>query len=236
MSDRDAEIGKAVILVVEDDMDLAHEIRDTLDDYGMAPVVAATWDEALASLALVQPAVILLDQRLGTTDAVQHLPQLRDLTDADVVVVTGNQDEMDRVVALEFGADGFLLKPIAGRELVARIRAQLRRRRHRTTAAPTSRAKWAMDTRRRVIRRPDGTEVALTGTEFNLIAILAEAPSRVLDRDTLTRRALCRSGSGGGRAIDNLIARLRRKLGADGQRMIRTIRGHGYAFTGFPSH
>lgn len=124
MNHGEARTDKAVVLVVEDERDLALEMRDTLADYGMDPVVAATWDEAVAFLALVRPAVILLDQWLGTTDAVQRLPLLRALTDADVVVVTGNRNEMEQVVALETGADGFLLKPIAGRELVARVRAQ----------------------------------------------------------------------------------------------------------------
>lgn len=226
---------KAMILVVEDDMDLALEMRDTLADHGMQAVVAATWDEAAAYLALVRPAVILLDQWLGTMDAVKRLPELRDLTDADVVVLTGNRNEMDRIVALEIGADGFLLKPMAGRELVARLRVQLRNRQRRASAAGTSRAGWRVDNHRRVMRRPDGTDVALTGAEFNLIAVLAETPGRAFDRDTLARRVLSRFERDDDRSIDNLVARVRRKLGKDGQRIIRTIRGHGYAFTGFPN-
>lgn len=92
-----------------------------------------------------------------------------------------------------------------------------------------------MDTPRRVIRRPDGTEIALTGAEFNLIAVLAETPGRAFDCDTLTRRVLSRSESDDDRSIENLVGRVRRKLGEEGKRMIRTIRGRGYVFTGFPN-
>lgn len=228
-------VGKAV-LIVEDDADLAREIHDTLDGYGMRPSVALSWDAAIAAVPQVAPDLVLLDQRLGPVDTVPLLPQLRALTNAPVIILTGNRAEVDRIVALEIGADDFLQKPITGRELVARIRAHLRRV---AESAPRPEPQqpspaWRLNIQARTLHRPDGTELVLTAAEFNLLVALVEAQGQPLDREELTRRVLGRPWRAEDRALDNLVLHLRQKLGPGGERTIATIRNRGYAFTIFP--
>lgn len=221
-----------VILVVEDDADLAQEIADTLSDYGMRPIVAPAWDAAMAELASGKPDLVVLDQRLGTVDTVPLLPRLRAMTAAPVLILTGNRAEADRIVALEIGADDFLLKPTSGRELVARIRAHLRRAGAGGDVAGT--AEWRLNVGERRLTRPDGTDVPLTAAEFDLVAVLAEHAGRTLDRDELTQRVLGRPWRPDDRALDNLVLHVRQKLGPGCERTIATVRNRGYVFTAFP--
>lgn len=222
-----------VILVVEDDADLAREIADTLSDYGMRPVVAPTWDAAMVELAAGKPDLVVLDQRLGAVDTLPLLPRLRSMTSAPVLILTGNRAEADRIVALEIGADDFLLKPTSGRELVARIRAHLRRMGTGGGDAAGV-AEWRLNVGERRLTRPDGTDVPLTAAEFDLIAVLAEHAGRALDRDELTQRVLGRPWRPDDRALDNLVLHVRQKLGPGCERTIATVRSRGYIFTSFP--
>jgi len=232
------------VLIVEDDEALAEEMALTLSDYGMRPTTAATWEAAIAAVEAAQPDLVVLDQRLGRVDTLPRIGTLRALTDAPVLILTGNRAETDRIVALEIGADDFLLKPISGRELVARIRAHLRRV-QQTRPAEKEREKekepegpqgsaWTLLTVERELRRGDGSVVPLTGAEFDLLAVLAEAPGHPVDRETLTKRVLRRPWRPDDRALDNLVMHLRRKLGPGGDRAITAIRSQGYVFTGFP--
>lgn len=227
-----AESAGRVILVVEDDADLAREIADTLSDYGMRPIVAMTWEAALGELSTTRPDLVVLDQRLGAVDTVPLLPRLRALTAAPVLILTGNRAEADRIVALEIGADDFLLKPTSGRELVARIRAHLRRAGGAGEA--TAAAEWRLNVGERRLTRPDGTEVPLTAAEFDLIAVLSEHAGRALDRDELTQKVLGRAWRPDDRALDNLVLHVRQKLGPGCERTIATVRNRGYVFTAFP--
>ncbi|WP_164697712.1 response regulator transcription factor [Falsiroseomonas algicola] len=232
------------VLIVEDDEALAEEMALTLSDYGMRPTTAATWEAAIAAVEAAQPDLVVLDQRLGRVDTLPRIGTLRALTDAPVLILTGNRAETDRIVALEIGADDFLLKPISGRELVARIRAHLRRvqqtrpaekerEKEKEPEAPQGSA-WTLLTVERELRRGDGSVVPLTGAEFDLLAVLAEAPGHPVDRETLTKRVLRRPWRPDDRALDNLVMHLRRKLGPGGDRAITAIRSQGYVFTGFP--
>jgi two-component system, OmpR family, response regulator len=223
-----------VILVVEDDAELAQEIADTLSDYGMRPIVAQTWDAAMAELASGKPDLVVLDQRLGSVDTVPLLPRLRAVTAAPVLILTGNRAEADRIVALEIGADDFLLKPTSGRELVARIRAHLRRSGAGPGVEASGPAEWRLSVGERRLTRPDGTEVPLTAAEFDLVAVLAEHAGRTLDRDELTQRVLGRPWRPDDRALDNLVLHVRQKLGPGCERTIATVRNRGYVFTAFP--
>jgi DNA-binding response OmpR family regulator len=230
------------ILIVEDDEALAEEMALTLADYGMRPTTAGTWEAAIAAVETAPPDLVVLDQRLGRVDTLPRIGTLRSLTDAPVLILTGNRAETDRIVALEIGADDFLLKPISGRELVARIRAHLRRvqqarvpereREREPEAAPA--LGWSLSMVERELRRGDGSVVPLTGAEFDLLAALAEAPGHPVDRETLTKRVLRRPWRPDDRALDNLVMHLRRKLGPGGDRAITAIRSQGYVFTGFP--
>lgn len=228
---RSTQGGGPTILIVEDDADLATEMADMLADYGMRPALARDWSSAQAFFETDSADLVLLDQRLGPVDAVPLIPQLRRVTAAPVIVLTGNRAEVDRIVALEIGADDFLLKPISGRELVARIRARLRRP---AEAAPAQPADWQFDPIARTLHRPDGSEVSLTAAEFDLLAALAAQPGEPLPRETLTQRILGRPWRPDDRALDNLVLHLRKKLSPGGERAIATIRNRGYVFTAFP--
>lgn len=223
---------RANILLIEDDAILSGELVEIFEDHGIHARAIGDWPAALKHLEEHQPDLILLDQRLGTVDTLMMLPALRNLTAAPILFLTGNRNEADRVIGLELGADDFLLKPIAGRELVARVRAHLRRA---MRAVPHATGEWRMlETERRLLR-PDGTPVPLTAAEFTLLAIMAAQPGVPIDRDTLTQQVLRRPFRAEDRALDNLVHQIRRKLGRRGAgEVISAVRNQGYAFSGFP--
>jgi DNA-binding response OmpR family regulator len=232
------------VLIVEDDQALAEELSITLSDYGLRARISDAWDLALAAVASAPPDIIVLDQRLGRVDTVPRISELRAMTAVPILVLTGNRAEADRIVALEIGADDFVLKPISGRELVARIRAHLRRaqpapprlvdRMPAVTQVAIAASGWRLSVVERELRRPDGALVPLTAAEFDLLAMLVETPGRPVDRDTLSQRVLRRPWRADDRALDNLVLQLRKKVGEGAERMVTAIRSQGYAFTGFP--
>jgi two-component system OmpR family response regulator len=227
------------ILIVEDDEILADELRIALTDYGMAAEVATRWEAALAALRAAPPDVLLLDQRLGSQDTLTQIPLLRALGARRVIVLTGNRQEVDRIVALEIGADDFLLKPISTREMVARLRAHLRSIDHPAAPAPPAgpagpSGGWRFSAAARRLARPDGSAVPLTAAEFDLLAYLVARAGTPVDRDRLSQEVLRRPWQAGDRALDNLVLHLRQKLGPGGEHSIATVRNAGYAFTGFP--
>ncbi|MGG5887100.1 response regulator transcription factor [Falsiroseomonas sp. HC035] len=220
------------LLIVEDDAILAGELLETFADHGMAARSVDKWPAALKMLEDWQPDLIILDQRLGAVDTLLMLPALRALTAAPVLFLTGNRSEADRVIGLELGADDFLLKPIAGRELVARVRAHLRRT-VRREAVPAG--EWRIAPSERRLYRPDRSAVPLTAAEFTLLALLAERPGTPVDREVLTQQVLRRPYRAEDRSLDNLVHQIRRKLGCRGAgEVIVAIRNQGYAFNGFP--
>lgn len=237
-----AEAPHPLVLIVEDDTELAEEMAAALNDYGMRSVHAGEWRAVEAAVASASPDLLILDQRLGAFDTLPHLPRLRGMTGAPILVLTGNRLEADRIVALELGADDFLLKPISGRELVARVRAHLRR----AAAAPAAPAaappdagpkgseRWRLLEAERRLLRPGGTPVALTAAEFDLLAALVRQPGQVVSREDLTPLVLQRRWNPTDRSLDNLVLRLRQKLGEGGEHTITTVRNQGYVFTAFP--
>ena len=144
-----------------------------------------------------------------------------------------SRSEADRVIGLELGADDFLLKPISGRELVARVRVHLRRT-HREPSAPSI-GHWRMSNTERRIYRPDGSPVQLTSAEFDLLQMVATNPGSPVDRDALSRHVLRRPYTVDDRSLDNLVHQIRRKFGRSGAgEMIASIRNVGYVFRGYP--
>ncbi len=257
------EADQPLILVADDEIALTGEIADYLRRYGMRVIEANSFDETITVLQEHAVNAILLDQRFGSVDAMQLLPHLRSLTDVPILMHTGNREEMDRVVCLELGADDFLMKPVSGRELVARIRAHLRRPATRQemmprpqpsrlaprpaapapqavvpVAAPApapARQGWRIVQAERRVYRPDGTPVRLTIAEFDTLAALAETPGETRTRDALTKAVFRREWRPGDRAVDNAILHLRQKLQDDlGEHCIVTVRQLGYIFAGFP--
>jgi DNA-binding response OmpR family regulator len=223
-----------LVLLADDERELTDEMAAYLARYGLRTLVANSFPAALAILETHRPDAIILDQRLGPIDTLPHLPELRALTDAPILIVTGNREETDRVLGLELGADDFLVKPVSGRELVARLRARIRR--PAAVAAPPRRDRWRLQPVERRLLRPDGTEVELTTAEFDLLAALAAQPGEVQTREALTQTVFRRPWRVGDRAVDNAVLHLRQKLAPElGERCIVTIRQVGYVFIGFPN-
>lgn len=181
----------------------------------------------------------VLDVMLPGEDGFSLCRRLRAAGDVSIVMVTARGDDIDRIVGLEIGADDYLPKPFNPRELVARVRAVLRRTReqHRVTAAlPVERyrfAGWAIDAGARCVTCPEGEEVDLTAGEFDLLLCFVTHPQRVLNRDQLLDWTRGRNAAAFDRAVDVQLSRLRRKLAdrPSGAALIKTVRGGGYQFT-----
>lgn len=222
----------ASILIVDDDKVLGAELVSVFADHNISCHLCDNWASALAELENWQPQLIVLDQKLGPINTLFLLPEMRQLTAAPILFLTGNQSEVDRVIGLELGADDFLLKPISGRELVARVRAHLRRA-HRHEKAPTG--EWRIVAAERKVCRPDGTVVPLTSAEFELLQMLTASPGVPIDRQILTKQVLRRSYQADDRSLDNLVHQIRRKFGTSGAgEVIASIRNAGYVFRSFP--
>jgi two-component system OmpR family response regulator len=165
---------------------------------------------------------------------------LRAESNVPIIMLTAKGDEVDRVIGLEMGADNYLPKPFGSRELVARIRAVLRRSQEKVAApTPGHRPKryhfdrWGLDAETRELFRDDGVTVPLSTGEYDLLMALVERPQRVLSRDQLLDLARGRSATGLDRSIDTQISRLRKKLELDpgDPKLIKTVWGGGYTFT-----
>lgn len=246
----DVSIGP-VVMVADDEVDLTDELCDYLSRYGIQPVAVNNFADAMKVLTTRHVDAIVLDQRFGPVDTLPLLPTLRAVTSAPILIHTGNREETDRVLGLELGADDFLLKPISGRELVARLRARLRHIPPRLPlpangpqpapvqmalpiAAPPQ-AGWRVVPTERRVYRPDGTPLRLTTAEFDTLSALAAKPGDVRSREELTKLVFRRTWRSGDRAVDNAVLHLRQKLAQDlGEGCIVTVRQMGYVFTGFP--
>lgn len=230
--------GMPRVLLIEDDAQLGPEVADTLRRYEMQCAWAPDWLQATKRLRAERFDVVILDQWLGRIDSLSRLNELRALTDAWIVVLTANRSEVDRIFALEVGADDFLLKPVSGRELVARLRARLRRHEPKQPSAETGRQqeRWRIVDMERRIYGPEGQAVPLTSTEFALLRALMETPGVPVDRETLSRKILKRGYTTEDRALDNLAHNIRQKIVAPVGRapVIISVRNRGYAFTGLP--
>jgi DNA-binding response OmpR family regulator len=225
------------ILVVEDDDAVGEELVDILGAYRMVAHRVADWPSAMAHLRSRRVDVVILDQWLGSLDSLTVLHEMRAGTTAHILMLTGGNSEADRIVGLEVGADDFLHKPISGREMVARVRAHLRRASApRDAAGAPPPGQWRVDFALRQVFSADGLPVPLTSTEYELLALLMERPGQPVDRDTLSRAVLRRDYRCEDRALDNLVHNIRLKLGCRrGTGFIATVRNKGYAFTGFPT-
>jgi two-component system, OmpR family, response regulator len=222
------------ILLVEDDVAMAEVLVETLRHYGFEAEFRSDWTGALGLLHARSFDLILLDQRLGRVDTIARLPELRALTSAPIIFLSGNTLEADRIVGLEMGADDFLVKPVSGREIVARVRALLRRAGTVPHAAPRPSPAWRIAETERRLYAPDGSVVPLTAAEFSLLEVLARNPGQPADRERLTESVLHRSYRVEDRSIDNLVYQLRQKIAqAGGGEVIVAMRSRGYAFTGF---
>jgi two-component system OmpR family response regulator len=226
------------ILVVDDDPTMREMVVNYLEDHHMRAVGASGRQEMARQLASDDLSLVLLDLNLGQDNGLDLLRDTRSRTDIPVIIITGDRrDEIDRVVGLELGADDYLTKPFGLRELLARVRAVLRRDAGRPPS-PRDPARgrcrfggWQLDRRNRRLTNPDGAPVALTKGEYALLTAFLDAPQRPLTREHLLQATRVHEDVFD-RSIDVQILRLRRKLEADpsAPAIIQTERGVGYVF------
>ncbi len=216
------------VLVVEDDPAIAVPLARGLAQAGFGTVVVGTGAEALAA---PRTDVVLLDLGLPDMDGLDVCRRLRAASDVPIIVVTARGDEIDRVIGLEVGADDYVVKPVGLRELVARIRAVLRRARPTGASAAAQEGEVStagdlvVDRRTRRVTVA-GTEVPLTPKEFDLLALLAEDPGAVFRRTDIIESVWDRNWYGPTRTLDVHVTALRKKLGDPG--WVETVRGIGF--------
>ena len=224
------------IAVLDDETEITQLLANYLQPHGYR--VSQTHDgRTLMQLMPVDPpALVLLDLGLPGEDGFSIARQLREHWRCGLVIVTGRGDAVDKVVGLEIGADDYVTKPFDLRELLARIKAVLRRT-EPVDDAVTSRnrsryrfADWELDLPARRLAAADGREVALTGGEFDLLSAFVQHPGRVLSRDFLLEQTRGRDAAPFDRTIDVQVGRLRKKLEADvdDPQIIKSVRGAGY--------
>lgn len=224
------------VLVVDDDPHIRHILRFALERDGFAVAEAADGAAALAAVADQAPDILVLDVTMPEIDGTEVCRRLRRTSDVPVIFLSSRDEEVDRILGLELGGDDYVTKPFSPREVVARVRAVLRRR----AAAPVAEAPAPAEMARGALRLlPDShqafwgaEEVVLTVTEFALLRCLAAHPGRVFTRDALMDVAYPDRRVVSDRTIDSHIRHIRAKFAALGAEPIGTVHGLGYRFSG----
>ena len=228
----------STVLVVEDDPALRTLLLRSLKENGFETVSAGSGVQMAAVLAETPVDLILLDVMLPGANGFDLCRDIRRASEVPIIMLSARGDESDRLVGLELGADDYMSKPFSTKELVARIRANLRRAGGRviTTAASRRRtmfAGWMLDVGARELTSPEGVAVDLSGAEFDLLLAFVGSPQRVIGRERLLELSRSRIADASDRSVDVLVSRLRRKLSNVGnaEPLIRTVRGVGYSLT-----
>lgn len=234
----EVDIEASRVLVVDDEPHLRKALVGYLLSQGLTATGVQNGADAFRAIAAQKLDLILLDVNLGDEDGLQVLRKLRQKSQLPVILMTGClRDSSDRVLGLELGADDYILKPFDMREMVARVRANLRRRQMDQSGdeRPSRRRYgfrgWIFEQRDRILIQPDGVSIHLTRSEFALLSAFVAAPRQPLSRQRLLR-AMRMDDSIVDRSIDVLVLRLRRKLESDANfpNLIQTRRGVGYVF------
>lgn len=229
------------MLVVDDDPRIRQMLSRYFEDEGYRVTTAGDGPSMRRALGAAAFDVILLDLVLpGGQDGIDLAREVRTHSDVPIIMLTGRDDLTNRVVGLEVGADDYIAKPFHLREVLARVRSVLRRRRPAPpgAAAPPGELVefegWRLDVGRRQLLSPAGTEVALTTGEFDMLVALVRHPGRVMTREVLMDLTRGRGRETFDRTIDAQIARLRKKVegGGAASQLIKSVRGVGYVFTG----
>jgi two-component system OmpR family response regulator len=224
------------ILVVDDDREIRDLLARFLERHRLRVTAARDGREARRAWANGHYQLVVLDLMLPGEGGLELARWFRSEGSVPIIMLTAMGDEADRIIGLELGADDYVAKPFNPRELLARIRAVLRRtgeaaeQRADRTARALRFAGWTLEPARRRLLNPEGVEVALTGGEYDLLLALVERSNRVLTRDMLLDLLRGRQAGPFDRAIDVAVSRLRRKLEDDGRhaQLIKTVRGGGY--------
>jgi two-component system OmpR family response regulator len=237
--------GAPHILIVDDHREIRDLVSRALTKEGFRVNVAADGRAMRKVLTDSRIDLILLDLMLPGEDGLSLCRSIRNESNIPIIMLTAKGDEVDRVIGLEMGADDYLAKPFGSRELIARIKAVLRRSGEKAaTGSSAQRPKrfhfdrWWLDTGARELLSDDGVTIPLSTGEYDLLIAMVERPQRVLSRDQLLDLARGRSAAGIDRSIDTQVSRLRRKLERDptDPKIIKTVWGGGYMFMPTVSH
>ena len=235
----------AHILVVDDDGRIRQMLTRYFEGEGYNVSGAANGEEMQAQLAQKNIDIILLDLSLpGGKDGLDLAREIRATSDIPIMMLTGRDDVIDRIIGIEIGADDYIAKPFHLREVHARLKSILRRRQpvqQKPSPAEDQIVRfdgWALDLVRRQLRSPAGVDVELTTGEFDMLATFVQHAGRVLTRDFMMDATRGRQLEAFDRTIDAQIVRLRRKIEADATQpqLIKAVRGVGYVFTGKVEH
>ena len=228
---------KEAILVVDDEEEICNFLQDYLETHGYRVFTANNGDGMRTVMDNNQVDLVILDLVMPGEDGLTLTRYLRENSHVAVIILTGKDEEVDRIVGLEMGADDYVAKPFSSRELLARVKTVLRRisensgsQADDTGNGMTRFSGWSFDKVARRLTSPSVSEVALTTMEFNLLTALTDNPNRVLDRDRLLDLLQNRSWEPYDRSIDVLVGRLRSKIEQDPKKpeLIKTVRGTGY--------
>lgn len=236
-SARSGEARPTTILLIETQRDLRRDVGDFLERSGFCAMPAESADDLFDALDAAAPLdAVVLDSALRGTDGLDLCRDVRERSDVPIILVGAGASEVDRVVGLELGADDYMTKPYSPRELAARLRAVIRRRRgERGSAVPhlglATFDGWTVDFSRREVADQDGCPAALTAAEFGLLTAFLDHAQTIVSRAKLMELTAVRDAAASDRSIDVLVSRLRRKLTRPGSPApIVTVRGAGYMF------
>ena len=228
------------VLAIDDDAGMRQLIADYLGEHDLRVTTVATGAAMEKVLAEQAIDVVVLDLRLAGEDGMQLAKKLRETSEVPIIIVSGRKDEADRVMGLELGADDYITKPFGPRELLARVRAVLRRYKTTNELLPARNEKrrayrfggWELNLRTRRLTGPGSRRVELSNGEFSLLEAFCSAPQRILSREQLLDLSRLHNAEVYDRSIDVQILRLRRKIEANPSQpeYIKTERGAGYIF------
>lgn len=230
------------VLVVDDDQDIRELLAQYLTKNNFDVITAGDGIEMDRLLESHQPDLIILDIMLPGDDGFTLCQRIRQSSNVPIIMLTANSDEMDRVLGLEIGADDYIAKPFSPRELLARIKALLRRTSFATqvfTELPAKTknryycfANWKLDTQQQVLLDQDKNSYSLTGADFQLLMLFIESADKPISRDQICQALHGRDAFANERGIDVHLSRLRNYLGDDAKApsIIKTVRGKGYLF------
>jgi two-component system response regulator BaeR len=218
----------AIIMIVEDEPSVAGLLQDYLEDAGYRTRTIHNGLQVVSAVKETLPALILLDIMLPGKNGMDLCREIREFSKVPIIMVTARVEEIDRLLGLEIGADDYICKPFSPREVVARVRAVLRR----TETASTPLDAGLMLDESRILAQWHGTDLNLTSVEFQLLSILASEPGRIFSRSQLMNRIYSDHRVVSDRTIDSHIKKLRKKIdaAAAGQELIHSVYGVGYKF------
>lgn len=234
----------ARILVVDDEEEICKFLKDYLEANGFVAFTANDGEQMRDVMSKEDIDLVILDLIMPGEDGLTLTRYLRENSNVAIIILTGKDEEVDRIVGLEMGADDYVAKPFSSRELIARVKTILRRagdspdKNSAEETSLTSFAGWNFDKVSRRLTSPEGSDVPLTTMEFNLLTAFTDNPNRVLDRDRLLDLLQNRNWEPYDRSIDVLVGRLRSKIEHNPKKpeLIKTVRGTGYVLATTVEH